>query len=175
MEPYSYDLFASENLPALIWGALIFLAASAIGGLALIPLGRRDFLAWLTFVLCVAVGGLIGWGIGRDIIANNSNADRLSNLIEQTDDLYGVQLTEEQAEDLAPPLGTPVSSYKEFGRTTVEFMGSQVPVALVWNEGVLFYAVEGTGSSLPTKEQMTQQTEQQSAEVTPEPTPAPSE
>ena len=58
MEPYSYDLFASANIPALIWGAVIFLAAAAIGGLTLIPLGRRDFLAWLAFVLCAAVGGL---------------------------------------------------------------------------------------------------------------------
>ena len=175
MEPYSYDLFASANVPALIWGGVIFLAAAAIGGLTLIPLGRRDFLAWLTFVLCIAVGGLIGWGVGRDIIASNTNEARLANLIEQTEDIYGIKLTDEQAEDLAPPLGKPLGGYEEFGRTTVDFMGSQgVPIVLVWNEGVLFYAVEGTDSSLPTKEQMAEQTEQQTVE-TPEPTPAPSE
>ncbi len=173
MEPYAYDLFSSANTPAFIWGGAIILTGIVLGILPFFPLGKRDFLAWTSFIVCVAVGGLIGWGVGRDIIASNNNEARIANLIEQAEDVYDVTLTEEQAAEFEPPLGTPLASYEEFGKGEVEFMGSAVPVILVWNEGVMFFAVEGTDSSLPTKEQMEQQQEQ--AEQAPADSEAPTE
>lgn len=157
MAPYTYDLFASENIPALILGVAITIGGLAIGLLPLFALGKQDFLAWVALIACAGTGGLVGWGIASDIVTANNNEALLANLIEQTDEVYGIALTEQQAQDLQPPLGTPSLAYEEFGRTNFDFMDSEVPVILVWNEGVLFYAVEGTDSSFPTKEQMEQQ------------------
>jgi hypothetical protein len=183
MEPYALDLFSGENLPAFIWGVGIFVAISAVGTLGFFVLGRRDFLTWLNLIVCVAVGGLIGWGVAKDTVAANTNDARIANLIEQTSDIYGVELTEEQAEDLRPPVGQPLSSYEEFGSTTIEFMDGVIPVVLVWGEGNLFYAVQDTPNSLPTLEQMAEQEEQPTetplpedsvpADSVPEETPAP--
>jgi hypothetical protein len=158
MEPYSFDFFSGANVSGVIWGVGIILAGIVIGSLPFFKLGLKDVLAWTTFTVFLLAGGLVGWGVGRDIIADNENEARLDNLVTQTNELYGVTLDKNQAAALNPPLSRPIAGYEEFGRTSVDFMDSSIPVILVWNEGKLFYAVEGTSNSLPTKEQMAEQT-----------------
>lgn len=157
MEIFNSDLLASDNLVALLTGIGILVGCTAIGTLGFFVLGRRDWLTWILLLVSIAVGGLIGWGVGNDIIEAKNNDARLDFFTEQVEEVYGIKLDRETAEKLNPPFSTPISGYQEFGRAEVPFLGQTMPVILVYNEGVLFLGVDGSNNSLPTLEDIEEQ------------------
>lgn len=157
MEPYNYDLFSGENIASIAIGIGIFLACGIVGTLGFFVLGRRDWLTWTLLFVCLGTGGIIGWGVSKDAIEARNDDARLDSLIEQASDIYGIELDRETAAKLNPPFNTPATEYEEYGRVSIPFMDGSMPVVLVWNEGVLFFGVDGSGSSLPTLEDLANQ------------------
>lgn len=167
MEPFNYDLFAPENISAFIAGIGILLFSIGVGCIGFVTLGRKEFLSWLLLLVSLAAGGLIAWGVGKDIVEAKNNEARLDQFIAQVNDIYGIELDTETAAALNPPFSTPTAEYEEFGRTSIPFMDSTIPAVLVWNEGVLFLGVDGSNNSLPTLEDLAEQDIEVPAEETP--------
>lgn len=150
METYTLDYF---SVSTVLTAAAIFLGISAVGTVGFFVLGPKEKLTWLTLIVLMAVGGIMGWGVTKQITEDQHNEARLDLLIEQTEEVYGLELDREQAEALNPPFTEPAEDYAEFGTAVIPYMDGEIPALLVWNEGVLFYGIRDSQYKLPTLEE----------------------
>lgn len=140
------DIISLPEAPSTQWASIIML-----GTVAVVILGMVVMTAWYRIVgIIICALALVGSAVGFIWFSNSLNAyneaadDRKASIIDEAEDVYGVELSDEDFEALEFPTEKPKDDFVVYGTISeTEKSGDgfeRHDITLIWSDGELLLA-----------------------------------